>query len=148
MTRGTSSIPATRLAANLHLLATVGLTTAQQVQLLGLDARAVRLALRTGLPLPVSPEQQQRIRSSVEIAQAVHVLYNRYPERWFTRENNRPPFDGQTPLAYVLAGGTAALVATHRSLLADLNGLFSTSLESRALAGSLPQPDIEVDASL
>ncbi|WP_145999604.1 hypothetical protein [Deinococcus sp. UR1] len=148
MTRGTSSIPATRLAANLHLLATVGLTTAQQVQLLGLDARAVRLALQTGLPLPVSPEQQQRIRSSVEIAQAVHVLYNRYPERWFTRENNRPPFDGQTPLTFIRAGGTAALFATHAVMLADLNGSFSTSLESRALASRLPQPDIELDDSL
>lgn len=148
MTPGISSIPAIRLVPALRLLAAVGLTTAQQTRLLGLDARAVRLALQSGLPLPVSPEQQQRIRLSVEIAQAVRVLYNRYPERWFTRENNRSPFDGQTPLACVLAGGTAALVATHRSLLADLNGLFSTSAESRALAGQLPQPDIEVDESL
>lgn len=138
-------LSATHLIAVLRLLATLGLTTSQQVQLLGLDARAVRLALQTGRPLPLSPEQHLRLRSSVEIARAIHVLYNRYPERWFTRENARPPFDDRTPLAYVLAGGTTALVATHRSLLADLNGLFSTSLESRALASRLPQPDIELD---
>lgn len=138
-------LSATHLIALLRLLATLGLTTAQQTQLLGLDARAVRLALQTGRPLPLSPEQQQRIRLSVAIARAVHVLYNRYPEQWFTRENARSPFDGRTPLAYVLAGGTAALVATHRSLLADLNSPFSTSLESRALASRLPQPDIDLD---
>lgn len=145
MTPGTSSLSVTRLVPALRLLAAVGLTTAQQTQLLGLDARAVRLALQSGLPLPLSPEQHLRLRASVEIAQALLTLYTRHPEQWFTRENSRPPFDGRTPLAYVLTGGTAALVATHRLLLADLNGLFSTSLESRALASRLPQPDIELD---
>lgn len=138
--------PVASLRAALRLLSTVGLTTPQQVQLLGLDTRAAQLALQSGLPLPISQEQRRRLRSSLEIARAVHILYNRYPECWFTRENSRSPFDGRTPLAYVLAGGTAALVATHCLLLADLNGPFTTSPESRALASQLPQPEIKSDA--
>ncbi|PTA66944.1 antitoxin Xre-like helix-turn-helix domain-containing protein [Deinococcus arcticus] len=145
-TAGSSALPIATLSLVLELLTAVGLTQPQQAQLLGLERHTLRRALQAPLPLNLSPEQLTRLRLSVEIATALRTLYADHSAGgWFGRPNGRAPFEGQTPLAYVLDGGTPALLDTHRLLLSDLTGQFSASAEARALAASLPQPEIDLD---
>lgn len=134
-----------QLAAVLRVLTRWGVPQAQQVQLLGFSGRDLRRAQRGTLPATLSPEQQDRLRLVAGILAAVLTLYGRDPGGWLTRPNDRHPFDGQPPLAVLLAGGPPALRATHRLLAGDLTGQFSSTLESRQRAAALPQPPIELD---
>ena len=133
------------LVAVLQLLAVFGLTQQQQAQLLGLRVPALERALR-GIPIPLSREQHDRLHLRAQIVIALLTLYDdQTAVGWFDRPNQRPPFEGQTPLAFILDGGISALRATSHVLLGDLGGQFSATPRARALARTLPQPDFELD---
>lgn len=134
-----------QLAAVLRLLTRWGVPQAQQAQLLGCSRRALRRAQRGTPPATLSREGQARLRLVAGILAALLTLYGRDPGGWLTRPNDRHPFDGRSPLTVLLAGGLPALRATHRLLTGDLNGQFSSTLESRRRAAALPQPPIELD---
>nr|WP_158263866.1 antitoxin Xre/MbcA/ParS toxin-binding domain-containing protein [Deinococcus arcticus] len=97
-------------------------------------------------PARSSWEKQQRLRLLADIAVALHTLYgDHHVAGWLRRPNGRPPFDGRTPLAFML-GGDQALHAVHQLLTADLSGLFRVTPEAHALAAALPQPDFDLDS--
>lgn len=133
------------LSLVLRLLVAFNLTPPQQAQVLGLSVSALRRAQRGSLPASLSWVQQDRLRLMAEIVAALLTLYSdQSAAQWFHRPNRRAPFLGQPPLSFILDGGQAALVATHRLLTSDLSGQFSATPEARALANRLPQPDIDV----
>lgn len=134
-----------QLAAVLRVLTRWGVPHAQQAQLLGFSGRDLRRAQRGTPPATLSREGQDRLRLVAGILAALLTLYGRDPGGWLTRPNHRDPFDGRPPLTVLIAGGLSALLATHRLLAGDLNGQFSSTLESRQRAAALPQPPIEPD---
>lgn len=134
-----------QLAAVLRVLTRWGVPQAQQAQLLGFSGRDLRRAQRGTPPATLSREGQARLRLVAGILAALLTLYGRDPGGWLTRPNDRHPFDGRSPLAVLLAGGLPTLRATRHLLAGDLNGQFSSTLESRRRAAALLQPPIELD---
>ncbi|MFC4637720.1 DUF2384 domain-containing protein [Deinococcus hohokamensis] len=146
MNRSTSPISDHAIVLVSRALTNLGLTLSHQAQVLGLSPRVLQLALGGTVSVQLSSAQAQRLRLVSEIVLALGILYSEDSAvGWLGRPNGRQPFDGQTPLHFILGGGLPALVATHRLLAGDLSGQFSATPEARALAGRLPQPEIELD---
>ena len=75
-------------------------------------------------PKTLSADQLLRLSYLIGIFKALHILYSAaLADGWMQRPNSNSIFGGQTPLAYVRAGGIPALQALRRLLDARRGGL-------------------------
>src|SRR5262245_20183180 len=75
-------------------------------------------------PKTLAADQLLRLSYLVGIFKALHILYSAaLADAWMQRPNANAIFGGQTPLAYVRAGGIPALQALRRLLDARRGGL-------------------------
>lgn len=132
------------LPAVIRILDAWHLTREQQAELLTLSVRTVQRAASRAEHPELNADQLTRMSLITGIYKALHVLYNATPDDWPRRPNQRHPFGGRTPAAFMLSAGIPGLLATRRLLDADRSGQFSGTPESRAQAAALPQPDIHL----
>jgi hypothetical protein len=65
----------------------------------------------------LDPDRLARVSYLIGIFKALHVLHSpRLADEWIRLPNRNPIFAGQTPLAYMLRGGLAAMQTVRRLL--------------------------------
>ncbi|MDB5045622.1 MAG: hypothetical protein JWQ08_1672 [Deinococcus sp.] len=94
----------------LRILKLWKLTRRQQDRLLNLSLRLVHQVGRGGAVPSLTAGQLLQLSLTVGIFQALHVLYSdQTAAGWLHRPNGRRPFDGRTPLEYLLSTGLPGL---------------------------------------
>lgn len=122
------------LPAGIRMLQALGLNRHEQAWLLGLSTRSLERAAHPSAPV-LSQDQLVRLSITIGIYNALHVLYDADTAAgWLQRANQRRPFGGQTPLAYMRRGGIPAMDETRRLLAGDQGGLFSVTPEAHEAA--------------
>lgn len=142
--------PLSRLDHRLLVTVTQILTTWQvdahlHATLLGWDATVLQDARSDSTLVHQSPEQVERLLLTVELIRAVHGRHGHAETWWLHHPNPAPPFNGQTPLAYLSSGEPVALQATVQHLDDALRGGVPPSKKAVEQAATLPQPDINLE---
>lgn len=116
-----------------------------QAALLGWDATVLHDALCDSTLVHQSPEQVERLLTTVELIRAVHGRHGHAETWWLQCPNPASPFNGQTPLAYLSSGELITLRATVQHLDDALRGRVPPSKKAVEQAATLPQPDIDLE---
>lgn len=127
-----------------RMLDQLKLSRRDQAALLGLSVRSLQRGLNGRLP-SLSEDQVTRLSLLSGIYQALlRTLPPESAARWLTQLQQDAPFYDQTPLAYIRETGIPGLYAIRQRLDAAAQGNFTSSLEDRRRASSLPHPAIDL----
>ena len=92
--------------------------------LLGGISNGSYYALKKGAAKPLDVDRLTRISLLIGVFKALNILHGQpLADMWMTRPNSNRLFGGQTPLAFLIAGGLPAFEVLRRFLDARRGGL-------------------------
>ncbi|MDT8385164.1 MAG: antitoxin Xre-like helix-turn-helix domain-containing protein [Gammaproteobacteria bacterium] len=105
------------LAAFFSIAREIGLSTEQQITLLGSPGRTTFFEWKKKLHGQLSHDAMDRLSYIIGIYKAVQMLFSgANVQEWLTNVNNNPIFCGKSPLEYMLSGHLVALADVRRYL--------------------------------